>query len=128
MLDLNSKNKDKDYLLNNYIKALRTNVFVPSKAAITDITSSGNLNLLTNESIKNNLIRYYSKLDNLLFQLGINSDYTLKQAFSWEDEIIFGYPNIDYLKNSLGSEILETLPVNNWELVSNSKYFRPISQ
>ena len=54
LLDLERKDKTKSYLINNYLQALRTNAFVPSKVTITDIISSGNLNLLTNVSLKNN--------------------------------------------------------------------------
>ena len=57
LLELNNKNKDKSFLLNNYLQALRTNEFVPSKVAMTDLVSSGRLNLLTNDSLKNNLVK-----------------------------------------------------------------------
>ena len=40
LMELNNKNKDKSFLLNKYLEALRTNEFVPSKVAITDLISS----------------------------------------------------------------------------------------
>ena len=69
LLELNNKDKGKSFLVNNYLQALRTNAFVPSKVAMSDLVSSGRLNLLTNDSLKNNVVRYYGELDKLLYQL-----------------------------------------------------------
>ena len=124
LLELNNKNKDKSFLLNNYLQALRTNEFVPSKVAMTDLVSSGRLNLLTNDSLKNNLVRYYGELDKLLYQLEINRSKNLERVFSYDDNIQFGYQYYDYVEKSLGKEILKTLPVNNWQLDSESKYYK----
>jgi len=124
LLDLNNKNKDKSYLVNNYLQALRTNAFVPSKVAMTDIVSSGKLNLLTNESLKNSLMRYYGELDKLLYQLEINQSKNLERVFLYDDLIQFGNYNFDYVSKSLGEEIIKTLPVNNWHLDSESKYYK----
>ena len=52
LLDLPKKERSKEYLIDNYIQALRTNAFVPSKVTILDITSSGKLNLIKNDSLK----------------------------------------------------------------------------
>ena len=124
LLELNNKDKAKSYLINNYLQALRTNAFVPSKVTITDIISSGKLNLLTNDSLKNNIIRYYVELDKFLYQLEINRSKSLEKAFSYDDNILFGFQNYDYVKKSLGNEILDTLPVYNWQLDSESKYYK----
>ena len=124
LLELNNKNKDKSFLLNNYLQALRTNAFVPSKVSITDLISSGKLNLLTNDSLKNNLIRYYGELDKLLYQLEINRSRSLDRVFLYDDNIQFGNQYFDYVAKSLGNEILETLPDNNWHVDSESKYYK----
>ena len=124
LLELNNKNKDKSFLLNNYLQALRTNAFVPIKVSITDLISSGKLNLLTNDSLKNNLIRYYGELDKLLYQLEINRSRSLDRVFLYDDNIQFGNQYFDYVAKSLGNEILETLPDNNWHVDSESKYYK----
>ena len=85
LLELNNKNKDKPYLLNYYLQGLRTNAFVPSKVAMTDIVSSGKLNLLTNDSLKNDLLRYYGELDKLLYQLEINQSKSLERVFLYDE-------------------------------------------
>ena len=71
---------------------------IASKTAITDLTSSGNLNILKNEEVKNLLIGYYADLDNLLIQLEINRNYALQRGFQYDDDIKFGYQQADYLK------------------------------
>jgi hypothetical protein len=124
LLDLNNKDKDKPYLLNNYLQALRTNEFVPSKVAIKEITSSGKLNLLTNDSLKNSIIRYYVELDKLLYQLEINRSRSIERAFLYDDITQFGHQYFNYVAKSLGNEILATLPVNDWHLDSESKYYK----
>jgi len=124
LLELNNKNKDKSFLVNNYLQALRTNAFVPSKVAMTDLVSSGRLNLLTNDSLKNDLVRYYGELDKLLYQLEINRSKSLERAFLYDDINQFGHQYFDYVAKSLGNEILATLPINNWHLDSESKYYK----
>jgi hypothetical protein len=124
LLELNNKNKDKSYLLNNYLQGLRTNPFVPSKVAMTDIVSSGKLNLLANDSLKNDLLRYYGELDKLLYQLEINQSKSLERVFLYDDHLQFGGQYFEYVEKSLGKEILKTLPVNNWHLDSESKYYK----
>ena len=124
LLELKDKNKDKSYLLNNYLQALRTNAFVPSKVAMTDIVSSGKLNLLTNDSLKNDLLRYYGELDKLLYQLEINQSKSLERVFLYDDHLQFGGQYFDYVSKSLGDEILKTLPVNDWHLDNESKYYK----
>jgi hypothetical protein len=124
LLELNNKDKTKSYLLNNYLKALRTKAFIPSKVTITDMTSSGKLYLLTKESLKNSLIQYYVELDKLLYQLEINRSKSLDRVFAYDDALLFGFQNYDYVNQSLGKEILETLPVYDWHLDSDSKYYK----
>jgi len=124
LLELNNRNKDKSYLLNYYLQGLRTNAFVPSKVAMTDIVSSGKLNLLTNDSLKNELLRYYGELDKLLYQLEINQSKSLERVFLYDDHLQFGGQYFEYVEKSLGKDILKTLPVNNWHLDSESKYYK----
>jgi hypothetical protein len=123
LLELPQKNKSKEYLIDTYIQALRTNVFAPSRVAILDITSSGNLKLIKRDSLKQNLIRYYAELDNLLYQLELNRTESLERAFSYEDDIAFGFQHADYAKLALGPEVMATLPVNNWQLDPNSQIY-----
>lgn len=124
LLDLHRQDKDKGYLINTYAQAVRSNAFVPSKVAITDIISSGNLKLLHDDSIKNHLIRYYAELDNLLIQLEIHRTQIIDRVFSYDNNIKFGFQNTDYMTKSLGPEIMSILPVDNWHLKPSSTYYQ----
>jgi len=124
IIDLFSMTKDKNYLMNTYLKALRSDTFFPSKAAFQDIKSSGNLNLITNIKIKNNLIRYYSELENLTKQLNQNTDEIVRRAFDYKYVNEVGYQEFDYLKKALGPEILALLPKVDWHLNKESNYFK----
>jgi hypothetical protein len=124
LLDLHGTQKDKAYLINKYIQAYRTNAFVPSKATITDILATGKLNLLTNDSLKNKVIQYYAELDNYLYQLELNRTNNLQKAFEFDSWLEVGFQYAQYAQEALGPEILTTLPVNDWHLDPNSKYFR----
>lgn len=124
LLEIENEAKDKEYLINAYIQGLRTNAFIPSKTAITDITSSGNLNLLTNDALKNDLLRYYAELDNLLFQLELNRNKTLERAFAYENDLDFGFQYADYAMTSLGPEVLSVLPNVNWQTNKQHPIFR----
>lgn len=124
LLELPKKEKSKEYLIDNYIQGLRTNAFVPSKVTILDITSSGKLNLIKNESLKKTLIRYYAELDNLIYQLDLNRNHSIERAFAYEDDNQVGFQYADYAKASLGDEIMATLPIDNWHLDKNSKVYK----
>ncbi|HIB48318.1 MAG TPA: hypothetical protein EYN07_00740 [Flavobacteriaceae bacterium] len=124
LLELPKKEKSKGYLIDNYIQALRTNAFVPSKVTILDITSSGKLNLIKNDSLKQILIRYYAELDNLIYQLDLNRNHSIERAFAYEDDNQVGFQYADYAKASLGEEIIATLPEDNWHLNENSKVYK----
>ncbi|NER10783.1 hypothetical protein SAMN06265375_102236 [Muriicola jejuensis] len=124
LIDLEGMQKDKAFLIDNYIQSLRTNVFVPSKATISEIISSGNLNLLTLDVFKDRLLRYYAELDKYLYQLEINRTQTLDKAFSYENELILGYQYGDYVQRSLGPEILSFLPDSDWHLNKEDPYFK----
>ncbi len=124
LLDLPKKEKSKEYIIDNYIQALRTNAFAPSKVTILDITSSSKLNLIKNDSLKKTLIRYYAELDNLVYQLDLNRNHSIERAFAYEDDNQVGFQYADYAKASLGEEVMATLPVNNWQLDENSKVYK----
>jgi hypothetical protein len=124
LLEIEYEEKDKDYLINTYIQGLRTNAFVPSKTAITDITSSGNLNLLTDDVLKNDLLRYYAELDNLLFQLELNRNKTLDRAFAYDNDLDLGFQYADYAKEAFGPEVMNTLPKVDWQANKEHPIFR----
>lgn len=66
IVDLNKTPNNKSEILNDFLNTLRKNVFVPSNIAFEDLTSSGNLQLITDIPLKNKLIEYNTFLENTL--------------------------------------------------------------
>jgi predicted nucleic acid-binding Zn-ribbon protein len=124
IIDLHSQKKDKNYLMNAYLKVVRTDGFYPSKAAFDDIKSSGNLNVLANLKVKNSLIRYYNDLDNITTKLSQNREQMVQRAFDYQYINEIGFQEFEYIKNSLGPQIMDLLPKVNWHLNKEHKYFK----
>jgi len=80
--------------------------------------------LITNDELKNNLLRYYAELDNLLYQLSFGRSKTMDRAFAYENDIDFGFQYADYAKEAIGPEVMSTLPEDKWELDGDSKIYR----
>jgi len=124
IIDLHSLTKDKNYIMNTYLKVIRSDFFIPSKAAFDDIKSSGNLNVLSNIKVKNSLIRYYNEFDNIITQLSLNNEQMVQRAFDYQYVNEVGFQEFDYTKNSLGPEIMDLLPKIDWHLNKEHKYFK----
>ncbi|KPM32937.1 Hypothetical protein I595_1364 [Croceitalea dokdonensis DOKDO 023] len=63
LINLLKIQKDKTILLQNYLGAIRAYDYIPTKAAIVDITSSGKLENLKNSALKNEILNHYSQQD-----------------------------------------------------------------
>ena len=114
ILDLNNTPNDRSDILNKFVVAIRQDVFVPSTIAFEDITSSGQLKLLTDLKLKNRLIQHSTFLDNILNLLQENRKEIFNRMSDFELITEFGYQDIDYLKYELDKEHLDLLPKNNW--------------
>lgn len=114
IVDLNRIPNNKSDILNDFIYTLRLNVFVPSRIAFDDLTSSGNLKLLTDLQLKNRLIEYNSFLENTLDLLAEIRNEINKRVLDYELSTEVGIQEFDYLKKELGQEILVLLPNREW--------------
>lgn len=121
--ELHTQPNDKHKIMNNFLGAIRQNVFVPSHIVFEDLTSSGNLKLLTDIQVKNSLIEYNSSLINTLNLLRENRDEIKKRVLSYESSTEVGIQEFDYLKNELGNTIVDFLPDRNWTNNANDKIF-----
>ena len=114
ILDLNKIPNDRGEILNKFVHALRQDVFVPSTIAFDDLTSSGQLKLLTDLKLKNRLIQHSTFLNNILNLLQENRNEILKRMGDFELVSDFGFQDIDYLNQELDKELLDLLPNNDW--------------
>ena len=121
--DLNKIPNDRSIILNKFVVALRQDVFVPSTIAFEDITSSGQLKLLTDLKLKNRLIQHSTFLNNILNLLQENRNVIINRMGDFESMSEFGYQDIDYLKRELDREHIALLPKNNWTNDPNNPIF-----
>jgi len=121
--DLNKTPNNKSEILNDFLNALRQNVFVPSNIAFEDLTSSGNLKLITDIQLKNELIEYNTFLENILDLLQENRNEINKRMINYESATEIGMQEFDYLKKELGKEIVQLLPSYDWTNNKNDKTF-----
>lgn len=126
LLDLDSGAKDKNYLLNKFLIAIRSDTYIPRNVTFKDLVSSGNLKLLNDVTLKNSLIQYYSELENKQSQLQQNRDETIKKTFELiSTSIEFGgIQEFGYVKQVLGPEIVRTIPQVDWTKDKNSEYYK----
>ncbi len=123
ILDLNKIPNDRAEILNKFVTALRQDVFVPSTIAFEDITSSGQLKLLTDLELKNRLIQHSTFMNNILNLLQENRNEILKRMSDYELIVDFGYQDINYLNQVLGKELVGLLPKNDWTNEPNNPIF-----
>ncbi|WP_183487124.1 DUF6090 family protein [Lacinutrix iliipiscaria] len=112
--DLNNFPNDRSTILNKFVASLRQDVFVPSTITFEDLTSSGQLKLLTDIKLKNRLIKHSTFLNNSLNQLKENRYEIVKRYTDFELITELGYQDIEYVKQELDKEHIDFLPNINW--------------
>ena len=123
IIDMHRSDKDKNTLLNEWLKSIRLEVYVPRKVAFQDLTTSGNLRLLNNLELKNSLSQYYSNLENLLKQINQNRDELVQRSYP-VDATGLGVQEFEYVKNSIGKDVYDLLPKLDWIHDTNHEYFK----
>ncbi|QIE58733.1 hypothetical protein G5B37_03890 [Rasiella rasia] len=121
--DLNIIPNDRSIILNKFTAALRHDVSVPSNITFEDLTSSGQLKLLTDIKLKNRLIEYSTFLDNSVNLLKENRNEIVKRYTDFELITELGYQDIDYMKKELDKEHIALLPNVNWTNDPTHPYF-----
>tara|TARA_R110000744_G_scaffold97420_1_gene188242 strand:+ start:1076 stop:1846 length:771 start_codon:yes stop_codon:yes gene_type:complete len=106
---------DKSILINDYIPAIRSYHFIPSKAAIEDITSSGKLEILNKPQLKTTILQHYSDLEYAMNVLKQNQQDFSKLSYKYDDKIGLGYHQIPLYKDYFGEELLKVMPNTNWQ-------------
>jgi len=114
LVDLNTLPNDRAALLNKFVLAVRQDVFVPSNITFTDITSSGQLRLLSDLKLKDLLIKHNTFLSNILNLLQENRHEIIRRTSNFDLVTEFGYQDMTYLSQELDEEHLALLPKNDW--------------
>ncbi|QJP34667.1 hypothetical protein F0365_09815 [Nonlabens sp. Ci31] len=122
LINLLKIQEDKSVLLEDYLAAVRSYRFIPSKAAIIDITSSGKLEDLKNQELKNSILNYYSELDNSLQIIEANVN-VLTRVSEYSNNTDFGIQEVPFYKNVYSKELQSLLKSVEWQKDSNHPIF-----
>jgi hypothetical protein len=130
LLELDSGTKDKNYIINQFILATRSEIYEPRNVTFKDLIASGNLKLLNDISVKNSLIQYYSELENKEFQLKQNRSEITKKVFDLVNTSfeIGAIQEFEYVRKLLDPEILQILPQDDWTKDKNNDYYKKLQQ
>ena len=123
ILDLHLGTHDKYFILNKWLTVIRMPIYEPRRATYQDLLSSGNLNLINNEAIKEAILAYYSDIDNRSIQLRQNRDGITLRTFDYSYTEL-GLQELEYARETLGKEVISKLPPNDWHLDINDPLFK----
>ena len=73
--------KDKQVVLKDWTATIRYYKFMPTKAAIADITSSGKLETLRNQTLKKRILSHYTEQDNVINIIDVNYNALVEKLF-----------------------------------------------
>ena len=126
LLDLDSGTKDKHYLTNKFLEAIRNDAYIPRNTTFKDLTSSGSFKLLNDLEIKNSLIQFYGELENKQAQMNQNRNKLVDQTFDLIGSSMEfgGLQEFDYVKQLLNQEIIQTLPQVDWTRDKSSESYQ----
>ena len=114
---------DKSVILEDYLSAIRSIKFLPSKLAIRDIVSSGKLENLKNATLKDVIIRHYSDLDGALNRIFANTEDASKYVYQYNLSD-FGIHQLSLYENDFENELLEKMPNVNWTSNKNNLVYK----
>jgi hypothetical protein len=116
--------EDKTILLEDYLGAIRSYDYIPTKAAIIDITSSGKLENLKNSALKNEILNHYSEQDYAITVIEKNDAQIFKKIFSYNNFTDFGINELPLYNDEYGSELSTLLKSTEWQQDPNNKLFK----
>ena len=127
LLKLHSTPEDKSVIMDDYLASVRSDVFYPNKAAISDLTSSGKLSLLQNEKLKQMILQYYTDMDNSLRIIHNNQEEVTDRIFEYDNILVMGAHQTFY-REEYGKELMDLLPDINWQTDKNNPYFKKFEE
>ena len=127
LLKLHSTPEDKSVILDDFLAAVRSDVFHPNKAAISSLMSSGKLSLLQNEKLKKMILQYYIDLENSLKKIYDNQAEVTDRIFQYDNILEMGAHQTFY-REEYGKELMALLPNVNWQTDKNNPYFKKFEE
>lgn len=115
--------KNKQVIFKDFIPTFRYYKFIPTKPAIVDITSSGKLETLRNQTLKNRILSHYTEQDNALQIIDINDKAHIHKVIEIEKFADFGYQEIPQYQNLFDEELQELLTSKQWQQNPNDEIF-----
>ncbi|MEM6516337.1 MAG: DUF6090 family protein [Bacteroidota bacterium] len=117
---------DKAVLFEDYLGAVRSYDYIPTKAAIIDITSSGKLENLKNRELKNEILNHYSDLDFALKVIEENDKQIFEKIFSYDSFTDFGIQEFPLYKDEYGPKLSALLNSTEWQQDADSRLFKHV--
>ncbi|PZX37137.1 hypothetical protein LX97_03159 [Nonlabens dokdonensis] len=115
--------KDKQVIFKDFIPTFRYYKFIPTKPAIVDITSSGKLETLRNQTLKNRILSHYTEQDNALQIIEINDNAHIQKIIDIEKFADFGFQEIPQYQNLFDEELQGLLSSTQWQQNSDDELF-----
>ena len=107
--------KNKQVIFKDFLPSFRSYKFIPTKAAIVDITSSGKLEKLRNQMLKKRILSHYTEQDNATGIVDVNHTALIERLFNVEKFTNFGLQEVPQYQNSFDKELQELLSSTQWQ-------------
>ncbi|MEM6516345.1 MAG: DUF6090 family protein [Bacteroidota bacterium] len=121
LLDLDAQTKTKEELLTSFFFVQRSDAFIPSKATITDLTSSGKLSLIRDKTLRTQLLSFYEYQDIKTNIAQGNHKINVDNIMNWNSITEFGWQEAAGMQ--INEAIKQTLPNIDWHLDNKHPYY-----
>jgi len=98
--------------------SLITYTLRPNITAFEDLKSSGNLNILKDNTIKTKVTDYYSKLDGMIDVADVNADGAVNLFYSQTDFADIGWQYIDFVREGIDTAKVDFKKLNLEDVIS----------
>ncbi|QLG43797.1 DUF6090 family protein [Costertonia aggregata] len=115
--------KDKAVIFKDFLPTFRYYKFIPTKAAIVDITSSGKLEKLRSQILKKRILNHYTAQDNATTIIDINYNALTEKLFNVEKYTDLGFQEIPQYQNIFDAELQGLLSSTQWQQKPNDELF-----
>lgn len=114
---------DKSIIFKDFIPTFRYYKFIPTKAAIEDITSSGKLEKLRNQILKKRILGHYTAQENAVNIIDINYNKLVDRIFLLEKYADVGFQEVPQYQNLFDSELQNLLSSKQWQQNPSDELF-----